>query len=71
LRNSQLTWPDFTYLPISVGAAASSKCAQCGQVIEPYSTSFTLALGLPMTKPPAGVAATTLVQSAPFGAFTC
>ena len=40
---------------------------QCGQVSDPYSTSFTFALGLPITKPPAGVALTTSVQSAGVG----
>src|SRR3546814_10401450 len=40
----------------------------CGQVIDAYSTGFTGASGLPMTKPPSGVAETTCVQSPPLGA---
>src|SRR6478735_8328992 len=48
----------------------SSNSAQCGQVSEPNSTSFTLALGLPMTKPPSGVLLTMVVQSPLLGAGT-
>jgi hypothetical protein len=48
----------------------SSNSRQCGQVIEPYSTNFTLALELPIMNPPAGVAATTCDQSPPAGGLT-
>ncbi len=48
--------------------AALSNAAQAGQVIEPYSTSFTGAAGLPITKPPSAVVATVWVQSPPLGA---
>ena len=48
---------------MSFGTAVSSKRAQWGQVIDPYSTSFTFAFGLPITKPPFGVLLTTSVQS--------
>src|SRR4051812_40146910 len=71
LRNSQLTWPDFTYWLISAGTPFSSNSRQCGQVSEPNSTSFTLALGLPIMKLPASVALTTIVQSPPLGGLTC
>src|SRR4051812_23022028 len=37
--------------------------AQCGQVIEPYSISFTGAAGLPMRTPPSGVRTATWLQS--------
>src|SRR6476661_8546825 len=43
--------------------------AQCGQVIEAYSTSFTGALGLPIRKP-RSVSLTVVVQSPPLGAAT-
>src|SRR4026208_1012169 len=48
----------------------SSNSAQCGQVSEPNSTSFTLALGLPMMKPPSAVFETIDDQSPLLGAGT-
>src|SRR5215210_6982894 len=56
---------------MSGSAPFSSNSRQCGQVSEPYSTSFTLALGLPIMKPPAGVGLMTIVQSPPLGGATC
>src|SRR5574338_12590 len=50
--------------------AASSNSRQCGQVSEPYSTSFTFASGLPIRKPPCEVGLTTWLQSPPCGGFT-
>src|SRR6185295_6176 len=47
-----------------------SNSRQCGQVSDPYSISLSLALGLPMRKPPAGVALTTVDQSPPLGGGT-
>src|SRR5262249_31069309 len=66
-RNSQLTLPDFTYLSTSAGAPSSSNALQCGQDSEPISTSFTVAWGLPIMKPPAVVALTTSAQVPPGG----
>src|SRR5687768_1083613 len=40
-----------------------AKSAQCGQVSERYSTTFTRAAGLPIRKPPSGVATTVRDQS--------
>src|SRR5947209_3402032 len=65
-RNSQLTWPDFTYLSVSVGTPSSSNALQCGHDSDPISTSFTLALGLPIMKP-SEVALTTSAQVPPGG----
>src|SRR4051795_5047224 len=48
----------------------ASNSRQCGQVSDPYSISFTFALGLPMTKPPACVGLTTCDQSPPLGGAT-
>src|SRR5439155_5453812 len=62
-RYSQLTRPDRTYLLRKVPPARSLNSAQCGQLIDPNSTSFSGALGLPIRKPPCGVAATSLLQS--------
>src|SRR5947209_8531838 len=53
-----------------MGTPFSSNSRQWGQVSEPYSISFTLALGLPMTNPPADVALTTCDQSPLLGALT-
>src|SRR5438067_261408 len=51
---------------MSVGTPSSSNFLQCGQESEPISTSFTLALGLPIMNP-AEVALTTSVQLPPGG----
>src|SRR3546814_7454039 len=64
-RNSSDTFPDATYLLLSISAAASLNSRQCGQVKDANSISFTGASGLPMRTPPSVVATTTLVQSFP------
>src|SRR6188472_1035162 len=48
----------------------SSNSRQCGQVIDPYSISVTLALGLPIMNPPAGVGVTIVLQSPFLGGLT-
>jgi hypothetical protein len=55
-------------LPTSDAIPSFAKVAQWPQVSEPYSTSFTLAAGLPIRKPPSGVATTLRAQSAAAGA---
>jgi hypothetical protein len=57
-------------LSISGLTPSASNSAQCGQVIDPNSTIFTAALGLPIWKPPSVVALTTLVQSPFLGGAT-
>src|SRR5438132_10265391 len=56
---------------MSRGTPFSSNSRQCGHVREPYSMSFTLALGLPIMNPPSGVGLTTWLQSPPLGGATC
>src|SRR4051812_3547313 len=51
---------------MSAGAPSSSNFLQWGQDSDPISTSFTLALGLPIMNP-AAVALTTFVQFPPAG----
>src|SRR5438105_284246 len=65
-RNSQLTFPGFTYFSISVAAPSSSKALQCGQESEPISINFTVAFGLPIIAP-ADVALTTSAHVPPGG----
>src|SRR5262245_11852515 len=49
---------------------ASSNLWQCGQLSAPISIRCTLAVGLPIMKPPAGVAITIFVQSPSAGGGT-
>ena len=60
----------FRRLKLSGFKPSSSKAAQWPQVIDPNSTSFTLASGLPIRKPPSGVWTTMLLQSPLLGAGT-
>src|SRR5689334_19290063 len=57
-----LTWPVRTRA-ISPALPSCANSAQCGQVSERYSITFSRAAGLPMRKPPSGVRTATRVQS--------